>query len=79
MFEGSEFNFYKEMVFFLRRTPYREAMMFANKKANEILTAEGGGEVDFTRVFIFPTVDELKNKIRFAVSSPHKFFKKYFS
>lgn len=76
--EGSELNFYKEMVFFLRQTPYREAEAFANKKANEILIAEGKNEIDFINKFIFPAREEILNKARFFFYSPHKFFKKYF-
>ena len=76
--EGSELNFYKEMVFFLRQTPHGEAMEFANKKANEILAKENKPAVDFTKAFVVPKKSELKDKIRFAIFSPKKFLKKYF-
>jgi len=75
--EESELNFYTQMVFFLRQTPYQEAMKYANKMANEILSISNTPTVDFTKVFIFPTKQELKRKIKFAILSPKKFLKKY--
>jgi len=75
--EGSELEFFKQMTFFLKETPYKEAMMFADKKSNEILAKNSKPAVDFTKKFIFPGKNKLKNKIRFAIFSPKKFLKKY--
>jgi len=76
--EGNEVEFYKQMVFFLKETPYKEAMVFANEKANEILVRCKKLKIDFTKKLILPGKNELRNKIRFVVFSPKKFLKKYF-
>lgn len=35
--EGSEAEFYRQMIYYLRQTPYRKAVEFAEKKVGEIL------------------------------------------
>lgn len=76
--EKNELAFFKEMVFFLKKTPYTEAMNFANEEANKILISNGKKEIDFTKKIILPNKRELKNKIKFLFYSPKKLFKKYF-
>lgn len=76
--EGSELEFYKQMIIYLKQTPYKNAMEFANKKANQILAKEKKPAVDFTKAFVMPKKNELKDKIRFALFSPKKLLKKYY-
>jgi len=75
--EGSELEFYRQMVFFLKQTPYAKAVEFANNNANEILSKNNKPAVDFTKKLVFPSKNELRSKIRFVVFSPKKFLKKY--
>lgn len=76
--EGGELKFYERMVYFLRSTPYREAMAYANRQANEIRSSNGLRVVDYTKRMVFPDRRRLKEKVRFVMRSPRKFVKKYF-
>ena len=75
--EGSELEFYKQMVFYLKQTPYKEAMNFANKKANEGRIKNDKSEVDYSKALHIPEKNILKDKIKFVFFSPIKFLKKY--
>ncbi|MDO8241156.1 MAG: glycosyltransferase [Candidatus Moranbacteria bacterium] len=75
--EGNEANFYKKMVFFLKQTPYTEAMKFANKKANENRLKNNKSEIDYSKAWHISDNNEIKSKLQFMLFSPIKFLKKY--
>ena len=76
--EGDEYHFYSEMALFLKKTPYNKAYQICVARMKKHSLDYRELKRFLLPVFSFMRSDIWRDRVKFAMLSPRKFFKKHF-